>query len=115
MTPLETIVDVIRTDPLAQLWPSNAILILAQHVLDAMQPIITTADALDALPTPTLDSLGGVLIKAQGYPSFGDVYERNTDGTWGLLETPGGGDLDQRRVTSFDIALPAIVLWNPAP
>lgn len=88
---------------------------IAEHVLDAffMARTINTPGELDTLPVPASDSLNGTLIRALGHPAFGDVYERNTDGTWGLLATPGSDEIDQHRVPSADIPLPALVLWVP--
>lgn len=75
---------------------------------------IDTVEALDALPIPALGKLSGTLIRATGVPAFGEVYERNTDGTWCLLQDPSGADRGQRLVPSEDIPLPAHILWMPS-
>lgn len=80
---------------------------------------IHTVDALHALPVPTPDDLAGILIKSialvdpdNGKFGLGEVYERNTDGTWCMLQDPSGADWGERQVPSRDIPLPAMVLWG---
>jgi hypothetical protein len=80
---------------------------------------IQTVDALHDLPVPTSDDLAGVLIKSialvdpdNGTFGLGEVYERNTDGTWCMLQDPSGADWGERQVPSRDIPLPAMVLWG---
>lgn len=81
---------------------------------------ITTVDELDTLPIPTPEHFAGVLIKStclvdpeNGKYGLGDVYERNTDGSWCMLQDPSGADWYERDVPSADIPLPAVVLWIP--
>jgi len=90
---------------------------LTEHVQAALDEakIIRTVNALHALPIPTPDDLAGVLIKTNCNPdngAYGKVYERNTDGTWCMLQDPSGADWGERQVPSTDIPLPAIVLWG---
>lgn len=91
---------------------------ITQAIDDAQ--LITTVEQLHALPIPTPDHFAGVLIKCtalvdpgNGRYGLGDVYERNTDGTWCMLQDPSGADWGERRVASKDIPLPAVVLWIP--
>jgi hypothetical protein len=95
---------------------------VAQQIIAAIKATesITTVEALHALPIPTPDHLSGVLIKSvclvdpeNGNYGLGEVYERNTDGTWCMLQDPSGADWGERQVPSEDIPLPAIVLWVP--
>lgn len=88
---------------------------VAQEIIRAIERAesITTVDALEALPIPTPEALSGTLIRAVGIPAFGEVYERNTDGTWCKLQDPSGADWGDRMVASQDIPLPAHVLWVP--
>lgn len=94
---------------------------IARYVLEALGDFhtITTVDALHALPVPTPDDLAGVLIKTNclvdpdnGAYGLGEVYERNTDGTWCLLQDPSGSAWSKRQLASTDIPLPATVLWG---
>lgn len=94
---------------------------LSDHIAEALDEASTiqTVDALHALPVPTSADLVGVLIKTtalvdpdNGKFGLGEVYERNTDGTWCKLQDPSGADWGERQVPSADIPLPAIVLWG---
>jgi hypothetical protein len=88
---------------------------IAEHVLKRLDETntITTVEQLDALPIPGADALNGVIIRAYGIPGFGDIYERNTDGTWGLLATPSTYEVEGARTPSRDVPLPSLVIWAP--
>lgn len=66
------------------------------------------------------DRLNGALIKCVGIVNpesgrydCGEVYEQNDDGTWGILCTPGYNGWEDRAVPAEDLALPALLLWEP--
>lgn len=93
---------------------------VAENVLKrlAENKIISTVDDLDALPIPELDDLAGVLIKStclvdpdNGNYGLGEIYERNSDGTWCQMVTPAG--VGEERIPSKDIPLPAVILYVP--
>lgn len=92
---------------------------VVEHLAESK--IIESIEALDALPIPTPGHLAGVLIKStclvdpeNGKYGIGEVYERNTDGTWCMLQDPSGADWGERLVPSKDIPLPAVILYVPS-
>lgn len=93
---------------------------IADHVLARLQEksiatrVLLTVEDLQAIPAPAEGALAGPLIKALGYPSIGEVFERNTDDTWCLLKAVPDGDEESLRTKHEDIGLPAILLWSPA-
>lgn len=68
---------------------------------------IGTISALHELPLPLSADEHGVLIQ----DSREDVYERNFDGTWYIIDRPDAGrSWCDRDIPSADIELPIIVL-----
>lgn len=88
---------------------TNMARLLAQHLGAALDEAntIRTVDALIALPLKTRADEHGVLIQ----DPHDDVYERNFDGTWCIIDRPDAGrSWCDRGVPSDDIELPVIVL-----
>lgn len=81
----------------------------AKAIATVVQPTITTLCELKALK-PRPDLIVGVLIRAQGVPAFGAVYELNDDGTWNNFDALNPSE---QRTAPEDVPLPAVVLWTP--
>ncbi len=80
---------------------------VAAQIAEIVHPVITTVEELKAIET-TPELCAGALIKCNGVPSFGAVFELNDDGTWNNFDEKDGG-----RTAVEDVPLPATLIWHP--
>ena len=80
---------------------------------------LATPEQLDALNAG--DEIAGALIKCVGIANpesgrydMGEVWEKNSDGTWCILSAPDSrASWEDRGVPSNELVLPALLLWEP--